>query len=63
MNKIFPCLRFDGQAKTAADFYCSIFKSSKIISENPITVVFELNGLKFMALNGGAQYKFSPANS
>ena len=62
-NKLFPCLWFDGQAKAAADFYCGIFKNSKIVSENPITVIFELNGLKFMALNGGPEYKFSPANS
>ncbi|OAQ38290.1 hypothetical protein A5893_16000 [Pedobacter psychrophilus] len=62
-NKLFPCLWFDGKAKEAATFYCSIFKNSKIISENPITVIFELNETKFMALNGGPEYKFSPANS
>ena len=62
-KNIFPCLWFDGQAKEAADYYCSIFKNSKIISENPITVIFELNETKFMALNGGPNYKFSPANS
>jgi len=62
-NKIFPCLWFDGQAKMVADFYCSIFKNSKILSENPMAVVFELNETKFMALNGGPNYKFSPANS
>lgn len=62
-NKIYPCLWFDGQAKAAADYYCSIFKDSKITSENPIVVNFDLNGFKFMALNGGPHYKFSPANS
>lgn len=62
-NKLFPCLWFDGQAKAAANYYCSIFKNSKIISENPMVVIFELNETKFMALNGGPQYKFSPANS
>lgn len=62
-NKLFPCLWFDNQAKNAADFYCSIFKSSKIISVNPMTVIFELNDTKFMALNGGPHYQFSPANS
>lgn len=62
-NKIFPCLWFDGQAKEAADYYCSIFKKSKIVSENPMVVIFELNESKFMALNGGPEYKFSPANS
>jgi predicted 3-demethylubiquinone-9 3-methyltransferase (glyoxalase superfamily) len=62
-NKMYPCLWFDGQAKTAAEFYCSIFKNSKILEENPIVVTFELNGNKFMGLNGGPKYKFSPANS
>jgi predicted 3-demethylubiquinone-9 3-methyltransferase (glyoxalase superfamily) len=62
-QKIYPCLWFDGIAKEAVDYYCSIFKSSKITSENPIVVMFELNGKQFMALNGGSQYKFSPANS
>lgn len=63
INKIFPCLWFDSQAKVAANYYCSIFKNSKIVSENPMVVVFELNESKFMALNGGPNYKFSPANS
>ncbi len=63
IHKLFPCLWFDGQAKAAADYYCSVFKKSKIISENPMVVIFELNDTKFMALNGGPQYRFSPANS
>ncbi len=58
-----PCLWFDGQAKEAATYYCSIFENSKITSENPIVVNFELNGTKFMSLNGGPKYKFSPATS
>lgn len=62
-HPIYPCLWFDGQAKAAADYYCSIFADSQITSENPIVVNFELNGSKFMALNGGPHYKFSPANS
>jgi len=62
-NNIYPCLWFNGQAKAAADHYCSIFPNSKITSENPMVVNFELNGNKFMGLNGGPQYKFSPANS
>ena len=62
-NPIYPCLWFDGQAKAAADFYCSIFKNSKITSENPMVVNFDLNGKKFMGLNGGPLYKFSPATS
>ncbi len=62
-NQMYPCLWFNGQAKAAADYYCSIFKNSKITAENPIVVNFELNGFKFMGLNGGPKYKFSPANS
>lgn len=62
-NSIYPCLWFENQAKTAADFYCSIFPNSKITSENPIVVRFELNGFPFMGLNGGHHYQFSPANS
>ncbi|PBQ30639.1 hypothetical protein CNR22_02240 [Sphingobacteriaceae bacterium] len=60
---IYPCLWFDGQAKATAQHYCSIFKDSKITAENPMVVTFELKGFKFMALNGGPQYKFTPANS
>lgn len=62
-NQIYPCLWFDGKAKEAAEYYCSIFKNSKIISENPMVVIWELNGKKFMGLNGGPMYKFSPATS
>lgn len=62
-NLLYPCLWFDGRAKEAAEYYCSIFKDSKITSENPMVIMFELNGTKFMGLNGGPQYKFSPANS
>lgn len=62
-NQMYPCLWFDGQAKAAADHYCSIFKNSKIIDENPMVVRFELNGNQFMGLNGGPHYKFSPATS
>ncbi|MCW3072429.1 MAG: 3-demethylubiquinone-9 3-methyltransferase [Bacteroidetes bacterium] len=60
---IYPCLWFDGKAKEAADYYCSVFKNSKIISENPMVVIFELNGKKFMGLNGGPMFKFNEAVS
>jgi len=62
-NQIYPCLWFDGQAQAAAKFYCSIFKNSKITADSQMVVTFELNGKKFMGLNGGPQYKFSPATS
>lgn len=63
IHPIFTCLWFDGKAKEAAELYCSIFPNSKIISENPMAVVFELNGVRFMGLNGGPMYSFSPATS
>ena len=62
-NEIFPCLWFDGQAKAAAEYYCSVFRNSKIIDETPMAVTFELNGQKFMGLNGGAHFKFNEAVS
>jgi predicted 3-demethylubiquinone-9 3-methyltransferase (glyoxalase superfamily) len=63
MNQLYPCLWFDGKAKEAAVYYCSIFKNSRITAENPIVVNFELNGHRFMGLNGGPKFKFSPATS
>ena len=62
-NEIYPCLWFDGKAKEAADFYSTIFKDSKITSENPMVVMFELNGHKFMGLNGGPHFNFNEAIS
>jgi len=62
-NQLYPCLWFDGQAKAAAEYYCSIFKNSRITAENSIVVNFELNGYKFMGLNGGPKYKSTPATS
>jgi len=62
-NSIYPCLWFDGNAKAAAEFYCSVFKNSKILQENPVVVTFELNGYKIMGLNGGPKFKFNEAAS
>lgn len=62
-NSIYPCLWFDGQAKAAAEFYCSVFKNSKILVDTPMVVNFELNGKKFMGLNGGPQFKFTESVS
>ena len=62
-NQIYPCLWFDGQAKAAAEFYCSIFSNSKITEENPMVVKWELNGNQFMGLNGGPHFKFNEAIS
>jgi predicted 3-demethylubiquinone-9 3-methyltransferase (glyoxalase superfamily) len=62
-SSMYTCLWFDGQAKAAADFYCSFFPNSKILNESPMVVNWELNGNKFMGLNGGPQFKFNEAVS
>ncbi len=62
-NKIYPCLWFDQKAKDAAEFYCSVFDESMITSENPMVVLFELEGVKFMGLNGGPIFKINPSIS
>ena len=75
MPKITPFLWFDGQAEQAANFYLSVFKNSRIISISRygdagpgpkggvMTVEFELDGQRFIALNGGPQFKFTEAVS
>lgn len=62
-HPIYPCIWFDGQAKEAAEFYGSIFAQSKIISENPMVVLFEIDGKKIMGLNGGPMFKINPSIS
>ena len=69
------CLWFDGQAEAAANYYTSIFKDSKLgrvgryteAGPGPVGAVliveFELNGQKFVALNGGPQFTFNEAIS
>lgn len=75
MQKISYCLWFDGRAEEAAEFYVSIFEDSRIVNTarypegSPgtpgavMTVDFILNGERFIALNGGPQYQFTPAIS
>ena len=63
MQKISPFLWFDGKAEEAAKFYTSIFKNSQIESISPMSATFQLDGVKFMALNGGPQFKFTEAIS
>jgi predicted 3-demethylubiquinone-9 3-methyltransferase (glyoxalase superfamily) len=75
MQKITPFLWFDSQAEDAANFYASIFKDSKILSiarygeagpgpeGSVLTVEFQLNGQKFVALNAGPRFKFTEAVS
>ena len=76
-QRIQPFLWFDTQAEEAAQLYCSIFKNSSIqhVSHygddapggatpgSAMSVSFVLDGLKFIALNGGPMYKFSEATS
>ncbi|MDE3213944.1 MAG: VOC family protein [Bacteroidota bacterium] len=60
---LYPCLWFDGNAKQAAEFYNQVFDDSRIISASPIVVMFELEGKKFMGLNGGPHFKINPSIS
>ena len=63
MPTITPFLWFDTQAQDAMAFYTSIFKDSKVISSNPMTVQFELLGQRFIGLNAGPHNKFTEAVS
>jgi predicted 3-demethylubiquinone-9 3-methyltransferase (glyoxalase superfamily) len=74
-SRITPFLWFDSNAEEAADFYVSVFPNSRKLSElrntgdapgpkgGVLTVSFELDGLRFTALNGGPAYQFTPAIS
>lgn len=62
-NKIAICLWFDGKAKEAATFYCSVFKDANITAENPLVTAFEASGYQFICLNGGPDFKFNPSIS
>jgi predicted 3-demethylubiquinone-9 3-methyltransferase (glyoxalase superfamily) len=67
--KVTPFLWFDGNAEEATDFYLSVFKNSKRLSVMPgpggkaMGTTFEIEGQQFYTLNGGPQYKFTPAIS
>ena len=75
MQKITTFLWFDDKAEEAANLYVSLFKNSKIENISyygegaprpkgtVLTVVFQLDGQQFMALNGGPHYSFTPAIS
>ncbi len=62
-SPIYPCLWFDGKAKEAASYYAAVLPDSKIVSEDPMVVVFEASGQKFMCLNGGPGFLFNPSIS
>jgi predicted 3-demethylubiquinone-9 3-methyltransferase (glyoxalase superfamily) len=61
--KIRPFLWFDGRVEEAARFYTSIFNDSKIESISPMSATFQLDGIEFIAFNGGPQFKFTEATS
>ena len=79
MQKITPFLWYDDKAEEAANFYVSIFKNSKIgdiaryddagakaagrPTDSVMVVEFQLEGQKFVALNGGPHFKFTEAVS
>lgn len=62
-NTIYPCLWFDGKAKEAAQYYCSVLDNTVITAENPTVVSFESAGEKFICLNGGPEYSINPSIS
>src|SRR5215213_100794 len=74
-QKIVPNLWFDTEAEEAAEFYISVFKEGRIVSvahyndAGPrqagmvMTVEFEVNGQRFVGINGGPDFKFSEAVS
>ena len=75
MPSITPNLWFDGNAEQAAEFYCSVFPNSRItqIARYPkdapgpegavMTVAWELDGRRFVGINGGSQFPFTEAVS
>jgi predicted 3-demethylubiquinone-9 3-methyltransferase (glyoxalase superfamily) len=75
MPQLTPCLWFDTEGEDAAELYTSVFPNSKIVdvarygSAGPrdegtvMTVTFELDGQKFLALNGGPDFTFNEAVS
>jgi predicted 3-demethylubiquinone-9 3-methyltransferase (glyoxalase superfamily) len=60
---IYPCLWFDGNAREAAEYYCSVFDNTVITSDNQMVVNIESSGQKFMFLNGGPEFHFNPSVS
>ena len=75
MRDLTPCLWFDTEGEEAATFYTSVFPNSRILdvarygeagprpAGTVMTVSFELDGQKFLALNGGPEFTFSEAIS
>jgi predicted 3-demethylubiquinone-9 3-methyltransferase (glyoxalase superfamily) len=75
MKPIIPNLWFDGNAEQAAEYYVSVFPNSRIVSSANYTdagpgepgtlmvVEFEINGQRFVGINGGPEFTFSEAVS
>lgn len=79
MNQIIPNLWFNNNAQEAVDFYLSVFKDSKILDKDEytaygkeahghdegdlVTIDFELNGTRFVAINAGPTFTFNPSVS
>ena len=74
-QKIVPNLWFDTEAEQAADFYVSVFKDGRVITKTHyneagpreagmvMTVEWEVNGMRFVGINGGPEFKFDEAVS
>ena len=74
-QKITPNLWFDTEAEEAAEFYISVFKNSRVVNVaryteagprpagTVMTVEFELDGQRFIGINGGPEFTFSEAVS
>ncbi len=75
MQKITPFLWFDDKAEEAMNFYVSLFRNSKVLKVTRygeagpgpkgtvMSATFQLEGQEFFALNGGPQFRFTPAIS
>jgi predicted 3-demethylubiquinone-9 3-methyltransferase (glyoxalase superfamily) len=75
MQKITPFLWYDGNAEEAMNFYVSVFRNSKVVNVrrygkvgpgpegSVMTGTLQIEGQEFFVLNGGPQYKFTPAIS
>ena len=75
MPAITPNLWFDGQAEQAAEFYVSVFPNSRVLevarytdagpgpAGSVMTVLFELDGQRFVGINGGPEFRFDEAVS
>ncbi|MEU9161947.1 VOC family protein [Streptomyces sp. NPDC048424] len=74
-NGFTTCLWFDGDAEAAAEYYVSVFKDGRLgriaryteanpdVAGSVMTVEFEINGQRFVGLNGGPQFPFTEAIS